>query len=72
MDTTRQTTIPNDDLLKYRKKHFTVEVKPCCHPSFEGEKTLSITHNGSQWQTIGLMPWEIDATIKALADSKRQ
>jgi hypothetical protein len=51
-------------LAAYRKEHFAVATAA---PRKDGDTvTLSITANGNQWQTIGLMPNEIQRVIDAL------
>jgi hypothetical protein len=51
-------------LAAYRKEHFAVTTAA---PRKVGDTvTLSITTNGNQWQTIGLMPEEIQRVIDAL------
>ena len=51
-------------LAAYRKEHFAVTTAA---PRKDGDTvTLSITTNGNQWQTIGLMPDEIQRVIDAL------
>lgn len=54
-------------MLKYRKEHFAVEVKPAEHPLEEGEVALSTTQNGYQWQTITLLKSEVEKVIAALS-----
>jgi hypothetical protein len=61
----------DDDLLLYRKEKFRVEVSPSRSPSYSGEVSLSITTNGFQWSSIGLLPDEINAVIKALTAHAR-
>jgi hypothetical protein len=56
-------------LLRYRKDHFGVEVRLSRNPEYEGEKVLSVTHNGNQWQSIGLLPDEILKVITALQET---
>lgn len=56
------------ELDQYRRDHFAVKIEslknyPWCEP---GEKLLSVTHNGVQWQGINLTPVERLAVIKAL------
>ena len=51
-------------LAEYRREHFAVEASPSRHG--DGEINLSLTTNGNQWQTIGLMPEEIQIVIDAL------
>ena len=51
-------------LSAYRKEHFAVTTAA---PRKDGDTvTLSVTTNGNQWQTIGLMPDEIQRVIDAL------
>lgn len=54
------------DMIKYRKENFAVEVCLDNHPVDEGEIVLSVTHNGYQWSSICLLPYEASAVIKAL------
>ena len=64
-NTTNPATI-RKRLAAYRKEHFAVIATP---PEKEGETVtvaISITSNGKQWQTIGLMPEEIQRVIDAL------
>ena len=51
-------------LLEHRAKNFSVTVEKSRW--YPGEISLSITHNGYQWNTITLLPNEIDAVIAAL------
>ena len=59
-------TITKQHLLDYRRKHFAVEVKPSHSPEHDGELTMSVTHNGRQWHSTGLMPDEAIRIIHAL------
>lgn len=58
------------DLLKYRQDNFAVEVSPVRHPAASGEISLSITHNGRQWQSVTLLPEEVAIVIDALKPHK--
>jgi hypothetical protein len=55
-----------EDLREYRRKNFKVEVTKQRSPNFAGELSLSVTHNGYQWQSVGLMPDEAAQVIEAL------
>lgn len=57
------------EMLTYRKKHFAVEVKPERSPLEAGHVVLSVTKNGTQWASIGLLPDEVDKVIAALNPS---
>jgi hypothetical protein len=54
------------DLREHRRRNFKAEVTLQRSPNFAGEFSLSITHNGYQWQSIGLMPEEAEQVIAAL------
>lgn len=51
-----------DDNLEYRKKRFKVEVTK----GTDGEVRVAITHNGYQWQAVGLLPAEAETVITAI------
>ncbi len=55
--------------LKYRKKHFAIEIKLSRYPEEKGELELSITRNGFQWQSLSLLRSEAEAVIKALTEA---
>lgn len=55
----------------YRQKKFAVEVTPARHAEVEGEITISITHNGYQWQSMELTPEEVEKVVKALQASSQ-
>ena len=57
-----------EDMLIHRREKFAVEVKKSRSPEFddEGELSLSITHNGYQWQSIGLLLCEARKVIAEL------
>jgi len=61
-----------DSLLRYRREHFRVEVKPTINPEFDGQMTLSVTLNGYQWQTIGLLHDEAEKVVSALTSRLSQ
>lgn len=54
-----------EEMLAYRMKNFNVEVKKSPYPSYDGSKdiSLSVTHNGFQWHSIGLLPCEARRVI---------
>lgn len=60
----------NARLLEYRRENFAVEVAPSRYSPYPGEVALSVTQNGHQWSTIGLLPEEIDRVIEALSKFK--
>ncbi len=53
-----------NDLLEYRKKHFAVRVEKERYQRRGID--LSITHNGSHWNTINLLPDEAKQVIETL------
>ncbi len=55
--------------LRYRKKHFAIEIKPSRYPEEEGELEMSITRNGFQWQSLALLRGEAEAVILALTEA---
>ena len=55
----------NERMTAYRKKHFAVEVGPSRWGCGD-EINVSITSNGYQWQSISLMPDEIERVMDAL------
>ena len=56
-----------DNHREYRIKNFAVEVKSARYRDFHGEITLSITHNGRQWNAINLSPEEARKVVTALS-----
>jgi hypothetical protein len=73
---TKSETLPtrqavNNDLVRYRKKHFKAEVKPTDHPLEEGEITLSVTMNGYQWNSLSFLKSEVTVVIEALRLSQQ-
>ena len=56
------------ELREYRKRKFKCELTPAHHFSFEGEMLLGVTHNGMQWQSISLLPDEIEKVFGVLAE----
>ena len=58
-----------DKAKEYRIKNFAVEVKSARYRDFDGEITLSITHNGRQWNSINLSPEEARKVVTALSEA---
>ena len=56
------------EMERFRRDNFALKVEPIRLSTYAepGEVSLSITHNGHQWQNIDLTPIERLAVIKAL------
>jgi hypothetical protein len=57
--------ITDDMLTEHRRENFAVEVTQA--RTSKHELLLSVTHNGSQWTSINLLPDEAQRVIAALA-----
>ena len=60
-----------EESLAYRRKHFAVEVTDRNDDWNPNAKVLSVTTNGTQWQSMLLLPSEVKAVIKALREAIR-
>lgn len=67
---TGMATEPNEaEVRKYREKHFAVKVEPLTpEPFSEAELALRVTHNGSQWNTLGLTRAEAARVVAELVE----
>jgi hypothetical protein len=57
--------------IAYRKKHFAVEIDPS-RSGWGSDLTISVTHNGNQWQSLGLSFEEAEKVIATLQNYMRQ
>ena len=57
--------INRGDLDDFRVKHFAVEVTPK-QRDYDDDFRIAITHNGYQWQAIGLSREEMPKVIAAM------
>ncbi len=55
-----------NELLKYREKHFKVEMHKPHGGGYPDEYCVSVTHNGRQYASIALLPNEAKAVVNAI------
>lgn len=58
-------------MRKYREEKFMVEVGKSHREMYEDEIALSVTHNGSQWTSITLLPKELIEVVRKLQTGSR-
>ena len=58
--------------LEHRRKNFKAVCRQEAFSTRRGPLMLSITHNGTHWNSFDLLPEEIDVVIKVLQEAKHQ